>query len=177
MNGRINNYSENIFARFRNHLRRFQRKARLPGDEDIDATGIKILVCGMGRVGRSAFQQLVRQGKTDILGLDFDDRVVQEQCSQGLRTSQADVSSPDFWHRLDVAKNQIEWILLCITNAHASAQAAGLVRNLGYKGFISASTEYTDEEGILLEVGVDAVFNIYAEAGAGLTQLSQEFMD
>ena len=39
---------------------------------------------------------------------------------------------------------------------------------------ICATTKFPDEEAVLTEAGVDAVFNIYAEAGAGLAENVQK---
>ena len=46
--------------------------------------------------------------------------------------------------------------------------AAKLARRWGYTGFISAAAKYVDDQEKLIESGIDTVFNIYDEAGAGL---------
>lgn len=173
----ISNNSDKIYTRFRPQLRRFQSRKRLPGDEDINLDGIRILVCGMGRVGRGAIDHLVLHGEKDIVGLDYDSNIVKQQCEEGRDTRQADVSSPDFWYRLDVANSNIEWVLLCTPNLHSNVKTAQLARTHGFKGLISASARFPEDESVLKEAGVDAVFNIFAEAGAGLAQHGQEFLE
>jgi predicted Kef-type K+ transport protein len=171
-----NKHADVFYSRFRNRLQKFQHAKRLVGDEDIDLTGIHILICGMGRVGSGAFDHIIHQGQKNVLGLDFDEQVVARQCKNGRKANTANVSSPDFWSRLDFNNSDIEWILLCSPNMHTNSVTANLARRWGFKGFISATTHYPDEEETLRQAGVDAVFNIYAEAGVGLAQHSEEII-
>ncbi len=170
----VNKLSDNIYSYFQTHLAQFEHNKRLPGDEDIDLTGVRYLICGMGRVGSGAFDYLLEQGHKNLLGLDFDGDVVQMQNANGRKTYFANVSSPEFWSRLDVNKHKIEWVMLCVPNSSANEIAARLARQWGYKGLICATTKYPDEEAELIAAGADAVFNIYAEAGAGLAQNVQQ---
>ena len=46
-------------------------------------------------------------------------------------------------------------------------QAVKLLREVGYGGIIAAVTKYEDHRAALEAAGVQATFNIYAEAGTG----------
>jgi len=171
----FNNYSDEIYVRYREYLRKFQTSMRLKGDEDIDLRGVRVLVCGMGRVGIGAYDHLILEGEENVLGLDFDEQVVEQQSREGRKVCLTNASSPDLWSRLDVNSNEIEWVLLCAPNLHTNIVTARLARSWGFKGYITAAVRYPDEKVTLMDAGVDAVFNIYAEAGAGLAQSGQEF--
>ncbi|MEN8711410.1 MAG: cation:proton antiporter family protein [Arenicellales bacterium] len=166
----INKHADDIYTRFRRPLKRVQRDQRLPGDEDIDLSGTRILVCGMGRVGSGAFSYLMDHGEEGLLGLDFDDQAVAKQNAKGRKTYHANCSSPDFWSRLDSKNANFEWVLLCMPNIQAKVATAKMARKWGYNHLICATSKFPDEEAILKKAGVDAVFNIYAEAGVGLAQ-------
>ena len=56
----------------------------------------------------------------------------------------------------------------------SAKKSAKLARKWGYSHLICATTKFSDEESILTAAGVDAVFNIYAEAGVGLAQNIQQ---
>ncbi|MEA1890206.1 MAG: cation:proton antiporter [Pseudomonadota bacterium] len=170
----VNNFADNFYSRYRNRLGKFEHSKRLPGDEDIDLSDVRYLICGMGRVGSGAFDYLLEQGHKNLLGLDFDADVVASQNAIGRKTHFANVSSPEFWSRLDARGNKIEWVMLCVPNSITNEKIARLARQWGYKGLICATTKYPDEEARLIEAGADAVFNIYAEAGAGLAQNVQQ---
>ncbi|MFW2437916.1 MAG: cation:proton antiporter [Arenicellales bacterium] len=169
-----NNFSDYFYSRYRDRLRKFEHGKRLPGDEDIDLSGIRYLICGMGRVGSGAYDYLLEQGHKNLLGLDFDADVVKSQNLLGRDTHFANVSSPEFWSRLDAKGNKIEWVMLCVPNSTTNEIIARLARQWGYKGLICATTKFPDEEARLVAAGADAVFNIYAEAGAGLAQNVQQ---
>jgi hypothetical protein len=131
----------------------------------------------MGRIGSGAYDHLIHLGEKNVLGLDFDKQVVFRQSNSGRKSKKADVSSPDFWSRLDTNNNDLEWILLCTPKAYTNTITTRLARQWGFNGFISAITHYPDEDRALKKAGVNAVFNIYAEAGAGLAQHSEEIIN
>lgn len=172
-----NNYTDVFYNHLSSWLEKFQRTTRLKGDEDIDLSGIEILVCGMGRVGTGAYDQLIHQGEERILGLDSDEKIINRQCENGRKACTTDVTSPDFWNQLDINNSDIKWILLCTSNVYANSITANFARHKGFKGFISSTTHYPDEHYTLKHAGVDAVFNIYAEAGVGLVQQSEEMIN
>lgn len=120
----------------------------------------------MGRVGCGAYEQL----HTDmaLLALDFDKERVETKQTEGLRIEYADVSSTDFWSQLNIQNSGVEWVLLATPNVKTNMAAAKLARRWGYTGFISAAAKYVDDQKKLIESGIDTVFNIYDEAGAGL---------
>ena len=165
----LTNREETIFSFFNSQITRFQKDKRLAGDENIDLTGRQILVCGMGRVGSGAFDHFAQEGHK-VLGLDYDETVIARRNKAGKETIFANFSSPDFWERLSQDQFDVEWIVICAPNPHTSRVTTSLAREWGFQGLISASTKYPEEQEALQNAGVDAVFNIYAEAGAGLAQ-------
>jgi hypothetical protein len=83
------------------------------------------------------------------------------------------VTSPDFWSRIDRNDWQIDWILLAMPSQRANLNAARLAREWGFEGLIGAAAKFPDEAEQLGRHGVDAVFNIYAEAGRGFADHAQ----
>lgn len=169
----LNKRFDDLFTRFQVGLQKFQHSELLEDELKIDLTDVQILICGMGRVGGGAYDHLKMQKK--IIGLDFDEQVVETQSANGRKTYYANVSGSDFWSQIDIKNSNIEWVLLCAPNVEANKAAAKLARHWGFKGRISATSVYPDEEEGLIANGVDAVFNVYAEAGAGLALHGQEF--
>jgi len=163
----LNAQANSLYARFLGRLKRFERPDRLPGDEDISLRGNRVLIFGMGRVGRSAYDEMHPHLTNQILGVDQDEREVARSREDGRRVMQGDATSPDFWTRLDTYHDEVDIILLAMPNHAANKEAASRLRARGYANSIVATALYPDEEESLKESGVDAVFNIYAEAGAG----------
>ncbi len=167
-----NQYSDNIYFRFQDKLKKHQHPSVSATTTDIDLTNIGILICGMGRIGGGAYDQLSEDN--NVVGLDFDTGIVASQLEQGRQTYYANISSSYFWSQLDIKNSEIEWVLLCSPNVDTNKAAAKFMRNWGFKGNISATSVYLDEQEELIENGVDTVFNIYAEAGTGLALHGQK---
>ena len=59
----FNVYADRVWIRFQDFLARFESRERLEGDEDIDLGGHRILIFGMGRVGRGAYDSMQAQNR------------------------------------------------------------------------------------------------------------------
>jgi glutathione-regulated potassium-efflux system ancillary protein KefC len=162
----LNRRSEYLYDRFQGFLRSFQHPIPAIADASVDLSGVNVLICGMGRVGCGAYEQL--HTDMNVLALDYDRQRVEIKRVEGLSIEYADVSSTDFWSQLDIQNSGVEWILLATPNVKTNIAAATLARRWGYTGFISAAAKYADDQEKLIESGIDTVFNIYGEAGAGL---------
>ncbi len=164
---------DDLYSRFQMGLERLQHSELEEDEPKIDLTDVQILICGMGRVGAAAYDHLKVQKKT--IGLDFDEQIVEAHAAMGRKIYYANVGSSDFWSQIDIRNSNIEWILLCVPNIEVKKAAGNLARHYGFKGHISATSVYPDEEEVLRENGIDAVFNIFTEAGSGMALHGQEF--
>lgn len=163
----INAFANDLYDRFRPKLIDMECDQRLRGDEDIDLSGHSILVFGMGRVGRAAYDEMRVHAKDQIIGIDLDETQVQRSSADGRKVVLGDAINPEFWSRLITPHQEIEMILLAMPHHNANLDAAIRMRERGYKGPIVAIALYPDQEEELRANGIDEVFNIYAEAGSG----------
>ena len=163
MIGRINT----LFTVMKPQLIRHQSSTELPEQRAIDIGEANYMIMGMGRVGTGAYDCLREISDAIIVGFDENEakRITHEQ--QGRHVLTADASDPDFWTRLPL--NQIEHLMLCVSNFEETSRIAHLIRNKGYTGSIAAAAKYPDEVTALKEQGIIA-FNLYAEAGAGFAE-------
>ncbi len=173
----LNMAADRIYTRLGKVVYRFESSRRLPGDEDITLGDSRILVFGMGRVGRAAYDTM-RPGVEDrILGIDLDETQVAQSIADGRRVVLGDATNPDFWSRLQTRHNQVEMILLAMPHHAANVDAACRLRERGFSGPIIATALYPDQEEDLKANGIDEVFNIYAEAGSGAASRMAVFME
>lgn len=172
----VNAYADSLHSRFYGVLSGFERSHRLPGDEDIDLGGHRVLIFGMGRVGQAAYDELKEHAKDEMIGIDFDEVEVRQNCLDGRKVVQGDATSPEFWSRLITPHAEIEMIFLSMPHHKANLDAAKRMRDRGYNGPIVATAFYVDQEEELLANGVDEVFNFYAEAGVGAAQRIQSLL-
>ena len=163
----INVYADRTYIHFSEILSGFERRERLPGDEDIDLGGHRILIFGMGRVGRGAYDAMQPHAKEKIIGIDLDEAQVERNREDGRNVVLGDATNPEFWSRLVAPHREIEMILLAMPHHNANLDAAKRMRERGYQGPIVAVALFPGQEAELRENGIDEVFNIYAEAGSG----------
>lgn len=172
----LNAASDPLYVRFRQGLEKLEHRLRLRGDEEIDLRDCDILVCGMGRVGTGTFASMAERYGDRVMGFDFDDQNVDRHLALGKRVAVGNVTSPEFWARIDLARIQIRYILICLPTANACLNAVRNIRQFGYRGRIAVTVKYDDERLLLLENGADETFNIYAEAGSGFaSHIIREF--
>ncbi|MGB0682884.1 MAG: cation:proton antiporter [Magnetovibrionaceae bacterium] len=172
----LNALADTIYTRYRDRLRSFESAKRLPGDDDIKLSGNRILVFGMGRVGRAAYDQMREFVEDRITGIDLDHEEVARHCDEGRRVVHGDATNPEFWSRVDNRHEDLELILLAMPFHDANIQAAERLRERGFTGPIVSTALYPDQVESLKEHGVTEVFNIYAEAGSGAAAKMIDFV-
>lgn len=163
----INIFADTFYSKYQAILRRYESAKRLPGDEDISLVGNRILVFGMGRVGRAAYDEMRPHVANQILGIDLDEDEVIKNVEHGRRVVLGDATHPEFWSRLEGGHDEVEMILLAMPYHTANVDSAKRLRERGYTGPIVATALYPDQEEHLKENGVTEVYNLYAEAGSG----------
>ena len=104
-----------------------------------------------------------------VLGVDHDEYVAERHQAEGRKIIVGSASNFEFWNRV-VDAGQIEYVMLVMPNHGAQVSAVRLIREHGYKGRIAATAKYPDEVDALRELGVEAAFNLYAEAGTGFAR-------
>ncbi len=173
----VNIFADNIYGFYHDKLRTYERNIRLPGDEDISLMGNRILIFGMGRVGRSAYDEMSPHVDDHVLGIDLDEEEEAKNVEQGRRVVLGDATDPEFWSRLDHGAKEAEMILLAMPIHKANVDAAIQLRERGYAGPIVATSLYPDQEEHLKASGVTQVYNLYAEAGSGAATRMWEAME
>lgn len=167
----LNVYNNTICQRLCPWLHKLEHTKRLPEDSSIQLGSANVLICGMGRIGRGAYNHLLAlHGDDSVIGVDFNSDKVNLHQQEGRNIIRGDTSNPDFWQRLDNHQHQLETVLLCMPNHQANLKSAQAARVWGFKGRMSAVIKYPEEAEPLLRAGVDSTFNIYAEVGSGFAQ-------
>jgi len=144
-----------------------ERTANLhPDDQLIDLGATKILVLGMGRVGSGAYDELQGRYGEIVTGVELIADEAKRHTFAGRYTINADATDSDFWIRI-LPEHQVEVILLTLSNCQANLIALTCLKEFGYKGRIAAIVNHEDDRIKLRAAGIDAVFNVYSEAGSG----------
>jgi FlaA1/EpsC-like NDP-sugar epimerase len=165
----LNKLSHSLYSRYRSALLRHQSKqvrAALP-----DTRNVRVLVLGMGNIGTGAYEAIARSYGTEVLGVDDNDRKLAQHRALHRRVAAADASDPDFWHRINL--DELELVMLALTNHQENMLVAKLLNELGYKGRTAAVVRFSEEAEALEAEGISA-FNLYAQAGEGFAAHAAE---
>jgi len=156
-----------LYARMQRFLRRFERTSRHSEDLPLDIGDATIAVFGMGRVGTGAYEHLRRRHGDVVVGIESNlDKVDQHQ-KAGRNVIHGDATDSDFWARVHAAPHHLEAVLLAMPEYRANMYAVQQIKAGDFGGFIGALAKFPDQARMLKAAGVHAVFNMYAEAGAG----------
>jgi predicted Kef-type K+ transport protein len=161
----VNRISHRLFARLEPLLRRFELRRGHPDEQPISLGKSQVLVMGMGRVGSGAYDFFSEHGMR-VVGLDSDPGKVEHNLKKGRRVLYADAEDPSLWHTLDIAG--IRSIVLAMPDFEAKRIATRQLRRRGFRGFISATSNFPEEAEALLHAGANHTANSFYEVGAGL---------
>lgn len=136
--------------------------------------GAEILILGMGRVGKGAYQALDHDFGKRVWGIESDVERVIKLKNEGFRVAAGDADDLEFWER--VGNEKISLVMMALPSHFEIKGTLEMLRLSGYTGKIAAVARYEDERQELLELGVDVVFNYYSEVGAGFAAESRHLV-
>lgn len=171
------NFRDTLYQKWRTKLKTFERRKRLPGDEDIDLSHIKVVIFGMGRMGTAVYEVFDKHFPESIVGVEVSTDKALKHKNAGRNVVPGDSTNPDFWTKALGLIEGLEWVLLTLPTHSANMTTVTQLRELGYEGKIAATSKYKDEEEALREIGIDYTFNIYKEAGVGFANELQSKID
>lgn len=165
----LNSIGHRLYNDTSKWLKEYDADLLNPSDKLIDFGQAHVLILGMGRIGSGAYDELVERYGNQIIGIETREESVDDHLQVGRNVLHGDATDPDFWTRV-ISSHQIKLVLLAMPNSHANSFAMEQINTLNYKGKVAAIAKYTDEMEELENLGIDAAFNIYHEAGRGFAR-------
>ncbi len=111
-------------------------------------------VLGLGRFGKTILSSLYEMGH-EVLGVDEDERLVQEYSNHATPTIQANITNDDFLRSIEI-QNFDAVVVAVGNNMPVSIMATVILKELGAKYIIVKAQEDLQEK-ILYKVGADKV--------------------
>jgi predicted Kef-type K+ transport protein len=156
-------------------LKRFEHPLRLKEDIFTQPQNVRVLVIGMGRVGKGAYKALKDVLLENVWGMDADPIRIRSLQKQQMQVFVADGEDVDFWDNFDL--NQTDIVMLAVPSVEDISNITQQLRNAKYQGTIASIARYEDEIDLLQNAGVDKVFNFFTEAGTGFAEESLQILD
>ncbi|RJG42269.1 cation:proton antiporter family protein [Motilimonas pumila] len=165
----LNAQSDNIYQALAPRLKRFQHTRLHKEDRPVRVGDATVLVMGMGRVGTGAYDELTKVYGDTVLGIDNSHEKTLALRAEGRRVITGDAMDSDFWNKLEIT-DQVKLILLAMPDHNGNHHAAVQLTHHDCSMKIAAIARFPEDIDELKSLGVDAVFNMYDEAGAGFAR-------
>ncbi|ALS98494.1 cation:proton antiporter [Lacimicrobium alkaliphilum] len=170
----IYRYAHAGYSKYQSQIKGFEKKRRLPEDIYLQPANARVLVVGMGRVGKGAFLALSEVLGKQVWGMDADRDRVERQKKLGMQVMMGDGEDADLWDSMDLSDTKL--ILLALPSTEDIRHIHDQLRKAGYKGQLAAIARYEDERIEMIQHGIDHVFNFYTEAGTGFAEESLQLL-
>ncbi|MEL0630824.1 cation:proton antiporter family protein [Psychromonas aquatilis] len=166
----LNKYADAIYDRYRFVLKRYQATRLHKDDRPVRVGDAQILVLGMGRIGIGAYDALKATYGEKVMGIDYNHETTLQHREEGRRVITGDALDTDFWTKLQLTDN-VKLILLAMPSHNGNKFSAEQLNNIYDRHFqVAALAHYKTDEKELNALGVNLVFNMYEEAGAGFAR-------
>jgi glutathione-regulated potassium-efflux system ancillary protein KefC len=174
----VNTAAPAIYARLRARIVRYQSDTRLPEERPVYVPNAEVIILGMGRVGTGAYDALAEELGDRLVGVDVDPDTVRRHVDQGRNVVRGDPTDLDFCERV-INEGKLRRAMLALPNHQANLVALHELHSLKNKFdlVVTATAKHDDQVKELEEHGVDAAFNLYAEAGLGYAEFVKEALD
>ena len=140
-------------------------------DRPLDTGDAEVVVLGMGRIGRGAYERFVERGDRSVIGIDNDLTVVEALRADEFNVLEGDATDHEFWHRL-VVGGSAHTVVLAMALHDSNTFALEQLRIAGFPGTIAAVVQRPDQAAHFARAGVHAVINIYSGSGAAVADAS-----
>jgi predicted Kef-type K+ transport protein len=159
-----------FYARHKEFIKGFETEKRLNRDLVCQPPNAEVLVIGLGRVGRGAYEALYKEIGDRVCGIDADNRTIKHLIGEGLPVVLGDAEDADFWENMKL--HQVKLVMLALPSIEDMKHITEQLNFMNYQGDIACIARYADEQKTLREFGASHVFNFFAEAGTGFAEES-----
>ena len=160
----LNAVSERLYAHLKAPLAGLEAKSLLAADRPIALAQVDAVVLGLGQVGSGAYLRLSQDHGLKVLGVDNDAAKLAPHLAAHRHVIEGDAVDSDFWDKL-VITDSVKLVLLAMPGHAGNVYALKQLRHRAFAGHIAAIVSYPEEVEVLRQLGADAVFHLYDEAG------------
>jgi len=164
----------NLYRKYKHVITRFESDTPLPEDVLVNPKDAEVLLIGLGRVGTGAYHALHGALGDKVWGFDAEYDRVNRLKKSGMQVFCADAEDINLWENLNTSS--VKLILLALPNVTDNINITEQIMQSNYSGIIAAVARYGDDRELLLDAGIDNVFNFYTEAGTGFADESLQLI-
>ncbi|MBT4493215.1 MAG: cation:proton antiporter [Gammaproteobacteria bacterium] len=163
----LNTRVHQLYSRYGPILQKTERDSRITAEVPSDLGDADIVVLGMGRVGKGAYERLREIYGDGIVGVEENLQKVLAHRNLGFNCVHGDASDYDFWAHSGLKDRKL--VLISLTNHVENLTAVELAKELRFAGNIAVVSRFPDELEELKSLGC-ITFNLFGEAGHGFAE-------
>ncbi|TWC29256.1 transporter (CPA2 family) [Pseudomonas sp. SJZ079] len=163
----LNRHAHPLYEKLAKRLIPLERDTRHPDEQPVSVGNSQILIMGMGRTGRAAYDYLQEKG-FEVVGLDSDPVVIEFSAKVGRRVLFADGEDKMLWQMLEMPA--VEAVILALNDVETKIISTQKLRERGFRGLIVSHALYEDIAQRIQDAGADRTYLTMSEAGAGLAE-------
>ena len=172
----LNAKAHQLFNKYKDILKKLNTKNIHPDDEPINLGNAKVVICGMGHIGRAAYHQLTSEYGSRVVAIDYDKDVVAKLSDANKNITWGDSTDSNFWQYVKMP--DVEYVLLTMSDFPSIVNTANALNNCKIRTFsIGASANHVEEITELKQAGVSFVYNYNSRAGAAFANSFLEFIE
>lgn len=165
----LNTAAHSLYEKIYKKILPFERNTRHPDEQIINLGDTQVLIMGLGRTGRAAYNKVIELGNKRIAGLDSNPyKVEQFKEEMGMNVYYGDAEDIFFWEKLQLGK--VTTVLLCLPELETKLEAIKRLRSRGFGGYIGTHCADEWEAKVLGEAGADRSYLTLTEAGVSLAK-------
>lgn len=161
----VSRRAESLYDPISDWLKKFERRGRHRDDLPIVRGRERVAIFGMGRVGMAAYHALEHRFPDHVIGFDSDPAKVRIHQEVERNVRLADATDSDFWERV-CPRDGLDMVVLAMPSHKANLHAIETLKRHHFAGVVIVGGQQDHEIEELRNTGVDAAFNLYAQAGA-----------
>jgi Trk K+ transport system NAD-binding subunit len=166
-------YSDKIFDRLSPWLKVFEKKGKkIDQSSHFEQDEHKIILIGYAKMGVPLAEAFRLLG-SDFFVIDYDPQMVQTLKKQDIDCLYADISNPDTFEEINLAKTQM--VISTIKDVHTNLILINTVKHARSKAIIIVLAHQIDEALRLYEQGADYVIMPFHIGGHHTSSLIAEF--
>ncbi|WP_028239740.1 cation:proton antiporter family protein [Stutzerimonas azotifigens] len=163
----LNRMSHLLYDRLARRLIPLERDIRHPDEQPVSLGDAQILVMGMGRTGRAAYDHLFHKGYR-VVSIDSDPVAVDSNVQDGRNVLFADAEDQILWDNLQMPN--VQAVIMAMNDEEAKIISTQKLRARGFDGLIVSHAMYKDIARRIQEAGADRTYLTMSEAGTGLAE-------
>jgi len=172
----LNANAHQLFNKYKEILKKLNTKNIHPDDEPVNLGDAKVVICGMGHIGRAAYHQLTNEFGNRVIAIDYNKDVVAKLSDANKNIAWGDSTDSNFWQYVKMP--DVEYVLLTMSDFPSIVNTANALTNCKFRTFsIGASANHVEEITELKQAGVSFVYNYNSRAGAAFADSFLSFIE